>query len=149
MEHHDSRESAYHQRTRRHPKESADTWILTPAASRRGCGRRTFLRGTRNPSWGAWAAYTAGLRSWWRDHFSCSGGDPAYPTFGRFSFWPDRCEAIWWAVYLGSLPDNVLYRPIGLAPRKVLLVGAWWSTLRPSQRLTRCSSRRHTSPTNR
>jgi len=27
-------------------------------------------------------------------------------------------------MYLGSPPDNELYRPIGLAPRKVLLVGA-------------------------
>jgi len=90
------------------PVEGEDTGIVAPAASGCGCRQRTNMRGTRNPSWGGWSAYTASLRSWRSDHFSCWGWDPAYPFFEQFSSWPDRCRATRWAVYLGSLRDNEL-----------------------------------------
>ena len=61
-------------------------WIVTPVASGHGCGKPTSTRDTRNPSWGGWAAYITGLRSWRRDQSSYSGGDPACPSFEQFSF---------------------------------------------------------------
>ena len=38
---------------------------------------------TRSPSQDGWAACTAELYSWWRDHYSCSGEAPAlhYPLY--------------------------------------------------------------------
>jgi len=80
----------------------------------------------------------ARLRFWWKDHLSCSGGDSAYPSFEQFSSWPHRWEVTRWVVYLGLLPDNKLYRPVGLVPRKVLLVRAGWSAVRRAQRLSQC-----------
>jgi len=82
-----------------------------------------------------------GLHSWWRDHFTCSEGDPTYPSFEQFTFWPDQCETTRWGMYLCSLQDNELCWPIGLDPRKVLMVWAWCSAIWPSRRLSRCSSR--------
>jgi hypothetical protein len=111
-------------RTRRHHQQGEDTWIATLVASGNGCGQRTSTRRTHTPSWGGWAAYKAGLRSWRRDYSSYSGGDPAYPSFEPFSFWPERCEAASWVVYLGSPPDNELCHLIGLVPWKELLIGA-------------------------
>jgi len=61
-------------RTSGHQYRGEDTWIVTPVASGHGCGQRTSTRDTHSPSWGGWAAYIAGHRSWWRDPSSCSGG---------------------------------------------------------------------------
>jgi len=52
--------------------------------------------------------YIAGLRSWRIDHFSYSGGDPAYPSFEQSSSWSDQCEATRWVVYL-VLPQITSY----------------------------------------
>jgi len=59
----------------------------------------------------------------------CSGGDPAYPFFEQFSSWPDRCEAIRWAVYLGLLPDNVSTHWIGSSKS---FTGRDWMLRRPA-----------------
>ena len=76
------------------PRPSCICLLLTyqgaPVARRRHlrCNTRrlwTWVRAAdlhaeqHSPSWGGWAAYIAGLRSWRRDHSSGSGGDPAYP----------------------------------------------------------------------
>jgi len=52
------------------------------------------------------------------------------------SMWGDQV-----AVYLRSPPDNDLFRPIRLVPRRMLLVGAGWSAVRHTRRLLQCSQR--------
>jgi len=121
-EHPDPCVSACYLRTRGHQQQGEDAWIVTPVASEHGCGQRTSMLGTHNPSWGGWAVYIAGLRSWQRDHSSCSGGDPSYPLFEQCSSWPDRCDRTRWVVHLGSPSHNQLCRLIGLVPEK-----CYWS----------------------
>ena len=102
------------------------------------CSLRMWVRAAdihaepHNPSWRGWAAYTARLRSWWTDHFFCSGWDSAYPSFEQFSSWPDRCRATRWAMYL---PDNELSTHWIGSPKSV--IGRGWM----KRRLSRCSSR--------
>ena len=67
---------------------------------------RNSTRGTHSPSLAGWAAYIAGLRSWWIDHSSYSGGHPAYPSFEQPFSWRGRCEETRWVVYIVSTPDN-------------------------------------------
>ena len=120
------------------PRSSCICLLLTyqgaPVARRRhldcntcrpghGCGRRIYMRGTHNPSWGGWAAYIAGLCSWRRDQSYYSGGDPAYPFFEQSSSWLGRCEATRWVVHLGS-PQMSCIDPLDWPPEK-----CYWSGL--------------------
>jgi len=81
------------------PRSSCICLLLTyqgaPVSRRRHldcntCSLRTWERAADlhagHASWGGWAAYIAGLRSWRRDHSSCSGGDPACPSSEQSSF---------------------------------------------------------------
>ena len=56
--------------------------------------------GKCSPSWDGWAICTAGLHSWWRDHFSFSGEDTTLPEFRKIYFWLDRYESMKSGVYL-------------------------------------------------
>jgi hypothetical protein len=94
------RVSACYLRTRGHQLQGEATWIATPAISGNVCGLRISTRGKRNPSWGGWAVYIAGLRYWRIDRSSCWERDPAFSTIGQPSSWPNRCEATRWVAYL-------------------------------------------------
>jgi len=104
-------------------RQGEDTWIVKSAPSEIECGHQISTRGKPNPScvWGA--AYIARLHCWRGDHFYYTGADPTYKNFEQFSFWPDRWEATRWIVYVGLLPDFEMFRPIGFAAWKILLVG--------------------------
>jgi hypothetical protein len=97
----------------------------------------TFQRGAHSPPWKGCATCIAGLLSWSRVHSYHTWGDLVCPFFERFSSWTSRSEATSWAVYLGSPADNKLCRLIRLGLRKVLLVRAEWSAVRPARKLTR------------
>ena len=96
--------------------------------------------GKCSPSWDGWAICTAGLHSWWRDHFSFSGEDTTLPEFRKIYFWLDRYEAQKSGGYLESQLITRCLDPLNWKPRSCLVV-IWGITFPHLRMHSLCSSR--------